>query len=182
MRRVSVVGFGLALLCAAALPGLFGCNPEGGGWRLQREQPVNSAADTDIFRVLCFYPANMWKSYDPEGDPNPEGFAFVMYLMSRDTGKGVFADGTFRVELYRRGELGSDGRRSRDLVFDTWAPMSALPRRSRTMLGHGYQPYVDWGELDIFGADIEIVVKYESPSGRIVPSETVNMKVPARKV
>ena len=49
------------------------------------------------------------------------------------------------------------------------------------MLGVGYQPSVFWGDVDIYGRDVELLIKYESPTGRIVPSETVHLKVPERK-
>lgn len=176
-RRRAVLTAGLATLLLVAG---FACNGAGRTHSAgTRQQPVQ---DTDVYRVLCFYPPNMWKSFDPEGDLNPEGFSFVMYLVSRKTNKGTFADGTFRVEIYERGEPDAAGRRLRRLVFETSAPMDQIPRRVPTMLGSGYQPSVFWGDLDIYGADIELVIKYESPTGRVVPSETVNLKVPQRKV
>jgi len=172
----------LFLFLTMALAALPACSRRADGrFGGDRQRPAPSAKDTEIFRVVCFFPPNMWKSFDSAGDRNPEGFAFVMYLISGKTGKGIYADGTFRVELYRYGEADRNGRRQRDLVFDTAAPMAQIARRSPTMLGEGYQPYVFWGDLQIYGDDIEVVVKYESPTGRTVSSETVHVKVPPRK-
>ena len=153
------------------------------GLRSARDGQKGAPQDTDVYRVVCFYPPNMWKSFDPEGDLNPEGFSFVMYLISRKTNKGILTDGNFYVEIYKRGEVNESGRRPRLLMFQTNAPMSVLPRRAPTLLGAGYQPIVYWGDdLNLLGEAIEIVIKYESPTGRTVASETVNVKVPDRKV
>ena len=173
--RCAALATASVMLAAAGM----GCTRSGRSMAKDQQQ---AAQDTDVYRVVCFFPPNTWKSFDEEGDLNPEGFSFVMYLISRKSNKGVFADGTFHVEIYERGEVNASGRRPRHLVFETSAPMEDLPRRSRTMLGVGYQPAVYWGDLDIYGHDIEVVVKYESPTGRIVPSETVSLKVPDRKV
>jgi hypothetical protein len=167
----------LAVLLVPMLLAGIACSRSG-----PRQHAEQAPQDTDVYRVVCFYPPNMWRSFDVEGDLNPEGFAFVMYLISQQTNKGVFADGTFWVEIYQRGPLTDSGRRPRHLVFESSAPMRDLPRRTPTLLRNGYQPTVYWGDLELYGADIEIVIKYESPTGRIVSSETISVKVPERKV
>jgi len=156
---------------------LVGCN-RGGGMRGERQSP---AVDTDVYRVVCFFPPNMWKSFDHAGDLNPEGFAFVMYLLSRETNRGVIADGTLQILLYTVQEL-ENGAVERHLAREWTADMSEIPRRQQTRFGIGYQPTVHWGDLNVFGERVEIVVKYESPTGRVVQGQTHATKVPKRKV
>jgi hypothetical protein len=156
-------------------------------WDTTTASPASASVPTqtngspnEIFRVLCFFPINMWKSFDPAGDPNPEGFTFVMYLLSHESNKGVYAPGVFRVRIFMVEQL-EDGTSARGLVFDQTADMDELPRRDATRFGVGYQPEVTWGEVDLLGKDIEIVIQYETPDGRKVQSQTKRVKVPTRK-
>jgi hypothetical protein len=149
--------------------------------RTQEHQPVTAPArDTDIFRVVCFFPQNMWTSFDAEGDLNCEGFAFVMYLLSRQTERGTLVPGTLHIDLYTVSKDAS-GRKTRALARQWSQPMDEVPRRSPTKFGNGYQPTVTWGEMDMLGKRVEIVVRYESPSGRVVQSQTHATKVPGRR-
>ena len=134
-----------------------------------------------IYRVVCFYPPNMWQSFDQEGDLNPEGLAFVMYLLSSKTSKGTHADGLVHVKMYRI-DRRPDGSTERTLVRDWTAGTSELRRRTPTKFGYGYDVYLHWDDLDILGQEVEIVVQYESPAGRLVQSQTKQTRVPPRKV
>ena len=142
--------------------------------------PDPSLFADDIFKIVCFYPPNMWQSFDREGDTNPEGFAFVMYPLSRATSKGAYAKGTLHVWMYVIEKDGA-GRRNRRLARDWTVPMAQLAPRSKTKFGVGYDVYLHWGSADVYGKEAEIVVQYESPRGRLVQSQTRRAKVPPLK-
>jgi len=42
-------------------------------------------------------------------------------------------------------------------------------------------PPLYWGDVDLLGKEVEIIVKYESPTGRIVQAQTKHERVPGRK-
>jgi hypothetical protein len=66
-------------------------------------------------------------------------------------------------------------------VFEAQADMNDLPRREPGKFGYGYQPQIYWGDLEVYGKDIEIVIQYESPGGRVLQSQTKRVRVPARR-
>jgi len=148
---------------------------------LEPQPPRNRQSAEYIYEVVCGYPLNMWQSYDKAGDLNPEGFAFVMYLLSSTTGKGVHTDGCIRVSMYEINR-GPEGISGRILAHEWLADTADLRERTPTSCGYGYDVYLHWGDLDVFGREVEIVVRYEAPDGRVVQSQTKPTRVPARKV
>ncbi len=153
-----------------------GCNDP--NWSLD---PKQSATKSDIYKVVCFYPANMWRSFDEAGDRNIEGFTFILYLISSSTERGAHASGHVEVQLFRVDTVG-EKQSNRVLAYQWSRPTDELPQRNPTKLGHGYQPSVDWGDLDVFGKELEILVRYVAPDGTIIPSRTATLTVPARKL
>jgi len=134
-----------------------------------------------ICDVVCFFPIDTWKSFDRAGDRNPEGFAFVLYLLDCATGRGAYAGGLVHVHMYRINH-DADGKKSRELVQDWTLDHDQLNARKPTRLGYGYQPFLSWGKnVDVLGEEVEIVVQYESPTGDVVQAQTVHRKVPPRK-
>ncbi|NOX58285.1 MAG: hypothetical protein GXP29_05425 [Planctomycetes bacterium] len=153
-----------------------GCNEQNGSFILGRR---NKSVPSDIFKVVCFYPPNMWRSFDQAGDRNIEGFTFILYLISAATDRGAVADGVIQVQLFdvvSKDEI----QTSRKLVYEWSSPMSDIPQRNPTKLGHGYQPSIDWGTFDLFGKELEVLVRYIAPNGSSVPSRTATIHVPPR--
>jgi hypothetical protein len=177
-RRWSWLGLGLAGL---ALVAVGACGPEagasGGGWlgNLHPKPP-------QIVRVVCIYRQDPFRSYDAEGDPNPEGFSFTLYLESHKTGKGVLADGTLRAKMYAI-ERDSQGESSRRPVQDWSVSLDKVPRSKKpSVMGWAYVPQFVWGDnADILGKEVEVVVSYEAPDGRIVRGQTKRLLVPHRR-
>ncbi|GJM25385.1 MAG: hypothetical protein DHS20C16_18000 [Phycisphaerae bacterium] len=167
------------VVCACVgLCGLLGgCNDP--AWTF--DQSSKHASKSDIYKVVCFYPPNMWRSFDEAGDRNIEGFTFILYLISSTTERGALADGTIDVQIFTVDTV--DGvQTSRVLAHEWSSSTSDLPQRNPTKLGHGYQPSIDWQTLDLFNRDIEILVRYVAPDGSVTPSRTASMKVPPRKL
>lgn len=156
---------------------LSGCNDP--AWTF--DQSGARARGTDIYKVVCFYPPNMWRSFDEAGDRNIEGFTFILYLISSETERGALVDGTIDVQIFTVDTV--DGfQTSRVLAYEWSRSTAELPERNPTKLGHGYQPSVDWDTLDLFNRDIEVLVRYIAPDGSIIPSRTASLKVPPRKL
>jgi hypothetical protein len=163
-----------------ALVGVGGCADSGGAGIKLFSGKRETAPASDIIRVVCFYTPNMWRSFDKAGNLDPEGFAFVMYLWSGKTERGAYADGLFRAKMYRLSR-DDEGKTVRELAREWTAATSDLPRRGESRLGYSYQPSLYWGDLDIYGAEVEIVIQFESPDERVVQSQTHRTKVPRRK-
>lgn len=167
----------VACACVGMCAILSGCNDP--AWSF--DQSGSHARGSDIYKVVCFYPPNMWRSFDEAGDRNIEGFTFILYLISSTSERGALADGTIDVQIFTVDTV--DGvQSSRVLAYEWSCPTTELPERNPTKLGHGYQPSVDWDTLDLFNRDIEVLVRYVAPDGSIVPSRTASLKVPPRKL
>ena len=140
-----------------------------------------SLVKNDVYKVVCVFPQTMWQSYDQAGDSNPEGFRFLVYLLSKSTRKGAYADGFLHVKMFRMDQM-PDGRNERVLVQNWMVGTEELPRRESSKLtGYSYQPSLYWGDVDILGETVEIVVQYESLDGKTIQSQTKQVRVPRRK-
>ncbi|MHC4611082.1 MAG: hypothetical protein ACYS7M_12125 [Planctomycetota bacterium] len=158
---------------------LAGCGPDN-PWNPapQSQQPPRSRG-RDVSRVVCVYQTAPWISF--RGDPNPAGVRFNLFLASRETGKGVLADGMVRATLHRK-DLAEDGSVQRTEVCNWTQDLRDVPRtKKETALGWGYQPRLYWGEVDVAGKEVEVVVWYEDLSGRPVYAQAKSLKVPSRR-
>ena len=181
--RVHFAGVVLLSVALAAVVG--GCvEPAAspGGHGLTKPSPPPPPCP--IAKVVCFFspPPRNFKSFDAEGDPDPEGFACgALYLISRDTGKGVLAEGMLDVKMYRL-QAGAEGKLQREMVREWTVAMNSLPRSNKpSAMGWGYAPMFHWGDVDVLGAEIELVFEYESPEGHKVRSQTHHFQVPSSK-
>lgn len=168
----------LAVVLAPVMSGCAGPGPQSGD-----TDPIRQSA-CPIVKVVCFFEPTprQFKSFDPEGDPNPEGFACTLYLVSRETGKGVHVNGTLHVYMYRLDPTPDHGV-ERTLACDWSQPLNQLPRSKRpSMMGWGYAPRFHWAAADVLGSQVEIFVVYESPEGHKVRSVTHSFKIPSRKL
>jgi hypothetical protein len=136
----------------------------------------------NIRKVQPMFKPPVFRSFDQQGDPNPEGFACIVYLFSGDTGKGVKGNGTLHVRMYRV-KPSEQGKVTRELV-QTWSdPIASMTQTKRPyMAGHAYLPQYYWGDADVLGDQIEVVFEYEMPDGRRVRSAATTLRVPGAKV
>jgi hypothetical protein len=151
---------------------------------MQPPAPKPAMSDPSaVARVVCFYSQNPWMSFDVEGDPNPEGFRFTVYLASGKTGRGVLVPGQLRIEIFRI-DHASGGRQN---VCDTRVDLADLPRAAKeTTLGWGYVCPFTWGsnadpKMDLLGHDIDVVVSYIAPDGQAIRAQTKSLRVPSRR-
>ncbi len=159
-----------------------GC-AENGSWNIagQSRRRTPLASPDDVFRVVCTYQPPYWKNYSPEKSDRVEGFKFNLYLVSRRTGRGIHTEGMLHTRMFVRQEL-PDGSIERTEVCAWSQPLQDTPRTAREFaLGWAYQPLYYWGEIEVAGEEVEIVVWYESPTGRKVYAQPQFLKVPAAR-
>lgn len=180
-RSVFVILAGGTLAIAA------GCNQPRTDWGRPKNQhdPGANVRVSPVQKVVCLFDPTpqQFKSLDPDGDPNPEGFACTVYLVSRETSKGILADGKLQARMYRVDVL-PDGTVQRPLVYESQAvPTKTVTRSTRpSQFGWAYVPIFYWGDADVLGCEVEIVVEYVTPDGIKTRSQTHSFKVPARKL
>jgi hypothetical protein len=158
-------------------PGLAGL------FKSPQSKDSGSSRPSDIARVTAFYRPNPWMSFDREGDPDPEGFTFTLYLRSRETGKGVLESGQLKVQMYRI-DPRSSGDERRVLVREWVAETDTLVQSTRPhpLFGMGYQPQFAWDKSDdVLGREIEIVPAFITRDGRTIQGQTKSWRVPAHR-
>ncbi len=142
--------------------------------------PADLTPANEIYRLICGYQPPFWKNYRPERVEEIEGFKFNLYCISRQNGEGVLTDGTLQTRLYLRRRL-NDGTLEREQICDWAQSLMDTPRtRQKMVLGWVYQPHYFWGDLDMAGQEIEIVVWLEAADGRKVHAKPRILRVPER--
>lgn len=170
-RRVNIlllVVFGLSAVLLAS-----GCQSAGGNSK--RLQGPHSTTGR-IRRVACLYELKPWLNLDQAGDLDPEGIHYHVFL-DPGTGSGVLRDGTFHIEMYKMGRTPT-GERERTLVSDWHYPTSTFPTVGGKLLGHGYHIRLVWATKELAGHEVELVTRYEDPSGNTVGSGTKRLRIP----
>lgn len=171
LNRVGTISCSLLLVSSIMLAGCRAPNDgrSGHGWG-KRKNPR-------IRRVVCIYGQRPWLNLDKDGDRDPEGLRFRVFLDTGD-GRGVLVDGTFRVEMYVV-ERQPDGELTRTLSSDWVYPSHAIHTIAKPgMLGEGYFLYLYWSNKSTAGKEIEIVVEFEDEAGNKVRSGTKRLRVP----
>lgn len=140
--------------------------------------------DANVVAVRTFVFPDPWLSFDPEGDPDPEGFRVTVVLESGVKPKGVFGDGKIVISLYRLvPQVG--GTAKREQVYEwSFTPEQALAFLSRNprVFGWGYGFRLSWGKTDVYGQDVQIVVRFIKPDGTVINGSPLTLRVPARSV
>ena len=161
-----------------------GCaDPQAGSTTDQQTLKSKGFRD-DIFKVVSVFPQNMWQSYDAAGTADPEGFKFIVYLLSVGTKRGALADGFLHVQMYYMEPL-PNGSKLRRLVRKWSYHTSEIPKRAYSkMTGYSYQPSLRWDEQgpgEFYGEEVEIVVQFESAKGNVIQGQTKLLRVPSRR-
>lgn len=140
------------------------------------------SVSTDIVQVATFYNQEPWLNFDPIPTDVPGGLRFTLYLAPTGSPKGVFGDGTIHVEMYRV-ERAADGKVETALVR-RWSFTTDEARvyraRDKRRLGWGYGIRLDWGDVDVLGREIMVIVSFERKDGRTVRGRPKNFQVPHR--
>ena len=146
------------------------------------KQSPSATVRSDVAKVICLYDVDPFLSFDEAGDPEVEGFRVTVVLASRKTGKGIAADGALRARMYRVDRF-PPKKPVRTLVRE-WPPVETADQTTfkSGALGDGYILLFQWAEEDdVLGHDVDIVMSFEGPDGRVVRSQTKSLKVPPAK-
>ncbi|GEM_PF-1512071 len=130
-----------------------------------------------IQRIACVYDQRPWLNLDSHGDRAPEGFWFRAFL-DPGTGKGVFADGQFNIELYEIAR-GPGGETHRRLAGDWHYRSNEVNTIAKPgMLGRGFWVQLAWTDPNIVGKEIEIVTRFEDKFGNTARAGVKRLRVP----
>jgi len=163
-------------LCGGLLLAQAGCedpsfwdpNPQG------KSQPSQN-----VLKAVCVYHQIPWISFG--GDANPDGFKLILYLVSRETGKGILTDGLLQIRMYRKDQA-ADGTPVKVEVCAWTQDLANVPHTKQEYpVGWAYVPMLYWGDTDILGREVEIKLWYEDSSGRRVYAQPKTLQVPKRK-
>ena len=136
------------------------------------------APPQEVFRLVCAYRPPIWKNYHPTLSNRIEGFKFNLYLISRKTNKGIHTQGTLQTKIYTRIKQ-DDGTYLRTQVQSWTQNLADTPCTTREyQLGWAYQPHYYWGEQNLAGQEVEIVVYYEPPDGPPIYAQSRIQRVP----
>ena len=103
----------------------------------------------------------------------------ALYLLG-PKGLGVFGDGAIRPRMFVV-ETGKDGKKHSRLVKEwSFSVEDAVPFRTKEKktLGWGYGIPLGFGDLDVSGREIQMVICFERNDGRLVPSSKQTFLVP----
>jgi len=170
------------LIIMAAACALWGCE---GAFRTDQKPTPQQVADMlepNVNGVIAFYNGInpfLWT----EDVSAPLGIAInALYLVGPE-GTGVFGDGIIRPKMYAA-ERRPDGTREWKLIKE-WAydveQAKGFRSTKKTTGGWGYRLHLAWGDLDLCGREIRLVVSFErNIDGIVVPSRKKDFRVPRR--
>lgn len=171
---------GVATLASLLLVLHAGCQAPGGpfggyhGANANRRHHGNAPR---IQRVVCLYDQKPWLNLDKAGDRDPEGIRFRIFLDGGKS-KGVLADGTFDIEMYRL-DRKKDGNVDRFLASEWEYPTSKVNTIAKPgMLGEGYFVYLRWADKNLAGSEVELVTEFRSLDGNVVRAATKRLRIP----
>jgi len=141
---------------------------------------VRQMIDPNVVGVAAFYdPFNPWLWTEDHG--KPRGLLIRALYLQGSKGKGVFGDGTIRPKLYVR-EI-QNGQEQWQLAKE-WSYTVDQAMNYRTnrefALGWGYRLGLPWGDLNLAGREVRIIVEFERNNGQIVASDKKDFLVPGR--
>lgn len=143
---------------------------------------ITPSVSTDIVQVATLYSPEPWLNFDPVPTDVPGGLRFTLYLAPTGSPKGVFGDGTIHVEMHRVDRT-ADGKAEIALVRK-WSFTTDEARvyraRDKRRLGWGYGMRLDWGDVDVLGREIMVIVSFERKDGRTVRGRPKYFQVPHR--
>ncbi len=135
----------------------------------------------DIVRISPFYSTRaIWLNFEDPPTNVPQGLKFTVFLGTANQKLGMFGDGTMLVEMFRV-EKDDQGKPVR-VPVKKWSynTKQCYPFRSkrRTRYGWGYGLRLPWGDVDVLGKEIVLVVSFKRLDGMIIHSQPKYLKVP----
>jgi len=140
-----------------------------------------SPARKDIVRVATFFNSQrLWLNFDSPPTNEPQGLKFSVFLAASNRELGVFGDGTLHVDLFRTENAPDSPAQRVHLKRWSFNTAQAMPFRSKkpTRYGWGYGLRLPWGDVDVHGKEIQIVVSFERKDGSVISGLPRYLKVP----
>lgn len=175
---ILTAGAALAALAASGCgPSTFGRGPT---TQPSYEQEARRNVEPNILEVIAYYdPYNPWIWTDDKS--RVRGVVVGALYLGGPNRRGVFGDGTIRPRLYLRDKSAAKAEEEWKLVKE-WAfsVEEAFPLRTRrpSVQGYGYVLPLAWGNLDLTGREIRLVINFERADGRVARSSKRDMRVP----
>ncbi|NOT02855.1 MAG: hypothetical protein HOP29_19825 [Phycisphaerales bacterium] len=144
-------------------------------------QSARVAGRSDIVRVSTFYSSqDVWLNFDQPPTLVPQGFKCSVFLTPAEGEQGAFGDGTIKFEIYRV-DRDEQGAGANTLVHtESFEKERAYGYRGRIpkRYGWGYGFRIPWGEADLRGQEIMVVVSFVRKDGRTIAGQPKYFKVP----
>jgi hypothetical protein len=171
----------LAVLAAGML--IAGCQQPVGPTGKAAEGPADEVArmatDPNVVNVIAMYNSTEPWVWNEDRSRVRGVYIAGLYLLG-PKGFGVFGDGTIRPKVYVL-EKAANGKKQPKLVKE-WALSveQSVPLRGkqRRTFGWGYGLPLDFGDLDLTGREIQILIFFERSDGRMVTSGKATFVVP----
>ena len=175
----SKAGSSVACFCVFLMAGVLlagGCQPlEPGPSVAAGEKPAHAVArmptEPNIVNVVAIYNTMAPWLWDADKTKIRGIYIAGMFLFGPER-HAVFGDGIIRPRLYVV-ERGPDGKKQPRLVKEwSFNVEEAMPFRGKKKLtlGWGYGLPLPFGDLDLMGREIQMVVCFERSDGRMVSS------------
>jgi hypothetical protein len=135
--------------------------------------------EPNVVGISCLYdPFNPWL-WNSERTHIKGVKVGALYLLGPES-TGVFGDGVIRPRIYvlQRDQQGkADYKLLKEWSFNT---QEAIPFRAkrRTRWGWGYGLFLSWGDLDLTGRDIRLIVNFERLDGLVIAGNKKDWRVP----
>lgn len=135
--------------------------------------------EPSVVSVVAFYKSTAPWLWNADRTRVSGIYVSALYLLG-SKGLGVFGDGIIRPRMFVV-ETGKDGKRQARVVKE-WAfnVEEAVPFRAKEKktLGWGYGLPLPFGDLDVSGREIQMVICFERSDGRLVTSSKQTFLVP----
>lgn len=178
-----------AMFCLVACVAVAGCHmPE----HVRRTQ--DAPLFDDISEIKAFLGQKPWLNFDPSQPTKANGISVTLYLISHSQRKGVFGSGTIRMVMYEdlsanpdktadkaTGPIEGTGEKLHEweLTSEQAMPYRVLRRPGKTyVMGDAYQLRLSWGDLDLQGKYIALVLEYQRADGQIVRRKPSCLRIP----
>lgn len=196
MTPTTAYRIGRFLPALLALAVAAGCNPGGGpgafapGGRAATttqqaqgdlEKLALANTETRILDVVAYYPTPIRWIWTEDKSRVRGVVVSALYLVGPN-GKGVFGDGIVCPKIYLRDRLAGEGGAQPKLIKE-WElkPVDLYLLRSKkpSVQGHGYMLPLDWGDIDLGGREIQVVISYQRSDGVPAPRfSSKDLRVP----
>ncbi len=164
-----------SVLIAAAFFFSAGCRASGPSAG-NSEKTARKSKFPPVRQVVCMFDHHPWINADSAGDRDPEGIRYRVFLHA-DHPKGVLREGTFHIEMYMLTRT-AEQEVERHLVSDWHYPTSRFNTVAAKVCGEGYHVQLRWAKKEIAGHEVELITRFEDPSGYTVRGGTKRIRVP----